>query len=61
VVLRQVIAEKVLLVGVLQQFQSVFEDLGRGILVPFDPIEDTELDLPASLGRADHDTDLPWD
>ena len=56
VVLRDVIAEKILLVGVLQQFQPVVEDLGRGILVVFDPIEDAELNLSAVCGLAGHDT-----
>ena len=59
--LGRVVAEKVMLVGVLQQFQPVIEDLGRRIPIAFDPIEDAELDLSAVCGHTGHDTDLRRD
>lgn len=46
--LGNVIAEKVLLIGVPQKFQPVIENLSRGILVQFNPIEDARSDFSPS-------------
>jgi hypothetical protein len=47
VVFSDVIAVKVLLIGVFQQTQPVIEYLRRGIGVPLDPVEYPSVDVPA--------------